>query len=170
MDGSGDGNRWRALRGARQHTNQQTKGTHMNIGAAFPGSYIKAADLQGRSVTVMISHVAMEEIGGDHKPVLYMHGKERGLVLNKTNASIIAEMHGWETDDWQAKPITLYPARVEFQGRIVDAVRVKLEPQNAQRAAVNAPAANGSHPRPAQPPPQAAQPVPTVTVDDDIPF
>jgi len=142
----------------------------MNIGAAFPGSYIKAADLQGRSVTVMISHVAMEEIGGDHKPVLYMHGKERGLVLNKTNASIIAEMHGWETDDWQGRPITLYPARVEFQGRIVDAVRVKLEPQDAQRAAVNAPTANGAHPRPAQPPPQAAQPVPTASVDDDIPF
>jgi len=140
----------------------------MNIGSAFPGQYIKAADLQGRKISVMVSHVAMEEIGGDHKPVCYFMGKDRGLVLNKTNASIIAEMHGWETDDWQGKPIILYPARVEFQGRIVDAIRVELTIANSttQKPAHPAPvqplAGNGSAP--------VRTTIPAADISDDIPF
>lgn len=110
----------------------------MNINAAFPGTYLKAGDLQGRRVTVTMSHVNIEELGGEHKPVLYFEGKERGLVLNKTNANIIAELHGPETDDWVGHKITIYPARVEFQGKIVDAIRVDL---NAAAAASQAPLA-----------------------------
>lgn len=132
----------------------------MNIGSAFPSAYLKAADLQGRSVTVIMARVTMEDISSDHKPVLYFQGKDRGLVLNKTNSNVIAEMHGWETDDWGGKPVTIYPARVEFQGKIVDAIRVKLEaPQ--QRQAPPAP--------PAAPPQQPARQAPVV-VDDEIPF
>lgn len=104
----------------------------MNIGNAFPGAYLKASDLQGRNITIMMHSVSMEEVGGDVKPILFFldaNGmkKDRGLVLNKTNGNIIAEMYGWETDEWAGKPITMYPARVEFSGRIVDAIRVKLE-------------------------------------------
>lgn len=104
----------------------------MNIGNAFPGAYLKASDLQGRNVSIMMHSVSMEEVGGDIKPILFFQDgngqkKDRGLVLNKTNSNIIADMYGWETDDWSGKPIVLYPARVEFQGKIVDAIRVKLE-------------------------------------------
>ena len=37
----------------------------MRIGAAFPSTYLKAADLQGRQVTVTISHIKLEEVGGE---------------------------------------------------------------------------------------------------------
>jgi SpoIID/LytB domain protein len=100
----------------------------MNINAAFPSTYLKAADLQGKRVVVGIDRVSIEEVGGEHKPVVYFIGKDRGLILNKTNGNIIAEMYGPETDDWHAQKITLYPARVEFQGKIVDAIRVHLDP------------------------------------------
>src|SRR3990167_11326452 len=95
----------------------------MDITSAFPGNYLKAADLKGRQVPVSIERVEMEDVGGDHKPVVYFQGAERGLVLNKTNANIIADMYGQETDQWAGKRIVLYPARVEFQGKLGDAIR-----------------------------------------------
>lgn len=105
----------------------------MRIGAAFPSTYLKAADLQGRQVTVTISHIKLEEVGGEHKPVMYFAGKERGLVLNKTNAMMIADTYGDETDAWQGQPVTLFEARVDFQGRTVAAIRVSV-PKVARQA------------------------------------
>lgn len=123
----------------------------MNISGAFPSNYLKASDLQGRRVPVTISHLRMEDIGDDHKPVLYFHGKEKGLVLNKTNANMILEITGTEeTDHWKGKSIELYPTKTDFQGRRVDAIRVDY-PGSANTQT------------PAPPPP------PTLTADD-IPF
>jgi hypothetical protein len=148
----------------------------MNIGNAFPGSYLKASDLQGRNITISIHSVSMEEVGGDIKPILFFADangakKDRGLVLNKTNSNIIAEMYGWETDEWGGKPIVLYPARVEFSGRIVDAIRVKLESGTAVPAAPapkvkQAPIA---HRNGHTAPPAVTQAAP-MPVDDEIPF
>ena len=98
----------------------------MNINNAFPSTFIKAADLKGKSVSVSIDHVAFERVGDEQKLVMYFAGSDRGLVLNKTNANITAEMYGPETDDWTGKPVTLFPARVEYAGKIVDAIRIKL--------------------------------------------
>lgn len=142
----------------------------MNIQSAFPSSYIKASDLQGKSVSILMDRVVMEEIGGDHKPVLYFIGKDRGLVLNKTNSSIIAEMHGWETENWNNRKITIYPARVEFQGKIVDAIRVKLETVSHHQAPPapmpqQRPTANGRLDAPI-----AAQDSVTTGFDEEIPF
>jgi hypothetical protein len=146
----------------------------MDIKAAFPGSFLKAADLQGRRVNVGIDRVTLEEVGGEHKPVIYFIGKERGLVLNKTNGNIIAEMYGTETDNWHGCVITLYPAKVEFQGNIVAAIRVHLDPMAGMSAQAQAP-----DPAPAPAPRQMAtprnQPVngkpPSAPVmDDEIPF
>ena len=129
----------------------------MNINAAFPSTYLKAADLQGRKVRIAIDQVKLEDVGGEHKPVLYFLDKDRGLVLNKTNGSIISELYGPETDEWHGKVITLYPARVEFQGKIVDAIRVALEPVTS--AAVSAPVRTGYSE--ANPPPAGNPPVHT---------
>lgn len=97
----------------------------MKIGAAFPGQYLKAADLQGKRVQVVIEKVDMEDIGGETKPVLHFKGKNRGVVLNKTNANAIWGINGSDdTDDWPGTAITLFPTRVEFQGKRVDAIRI----------------------------------------------
>ena len=106
----------------------------MNIQGAFPSSYLKAADLQGRRVQVQIQDVRMEDIGGEHKPVLRFIGKDRGIVLNKTNANMIAEIAGTdETDEWQGVTIVLFPSKTDFQGKRVDCIRV-------DRAAASKPA------------------------------
>ena len=118
----------------------------MNINSAFPSTFLKSADLGGRRVAVTIAKVSMEDIGDDHKPVVYFTGKDRGLVLNKTNAAMISEIAGTaETDDWGGVKILLYPAKVDFQGKRVDAIRVDY-------------------------PTGAEKPKPPVDDDDQIPF
>ncbi len=48
----------------------------------FPSNYLKAADLNNRTVKVKIDKVIIEEIGQnkDKKPVLYFADVKKGLV------------------------------------------------------------------------------------------
>ena len=98
----------------------------MDINGAFPSDYLKAADLQGREVTVTMQSVQMQELGSEQKPILFFEGKDKGLVLNKTNANTIADMFGPETDAWRGNRIVLFPTQTDFQGRQVACIRVKI--------------------------------------------
>ena len=63
----------------------------MNINDAFPSKYLKASDLQGRTISVVMSRVEKEDIGkGEKKLILYFQGKQKGMVLNKTKANNIS--------------------------------------------------------------------------------
>ena len=115
----------------------------MNINDAFPGQYLKAADLKGRNVRLIMREVVVEDLGSgeqrERKPVLYFEKTDRGFVLNKTNAMYIADMYGPETTAWAGKPIVLYPTKVEFSGRLVDTIRVEYIPPAQRAAAMQAP-------------------------------
>jgi hypothetical protein len=102
------------------------KGAHsMRIGSAFPSKYLKAADLQGRRIAATIDRVQLEEVDDGERPVAYFRNKDRGLVLNRTNANAITEIAGTdETDEWSGVRLVLYSTRVDFQGRRVDAIRI----------------------------------------------
>ena len=97
----------------------------MRISDQFPSDYLRAVDLDGREITVTMAKVEMETIGEDTKPVLYFEGKEKGMVLNKTNAGSIVNLYGDDTDEWKGEDITLFSAMVSFQGKTVPAIRVK---------------------------------------------
>lgn len=100
----------------------------MNINKAFPSKWLAEPDLDGKAVTVTMSHVVMEKVRGDgtEQPVLYFRGKQKGLVLNKTNATVIANAHGDEMDDWGGQTIILFPTTTELRGKTVPCIRVKL--------------------------------------------
>lgn len=100
----------------------------MKLNEIFSGSFLKADDLQGKTVRVTISKVEIKDFDDGNKIVLHFHGKDKCLVVNKTNASIIAENTGSsDTDDWQGRTIQLCTKKVEFQGKLVPAIRVVLE-------------------------------------------
>lgn len=103
-----------------------------SVNEAFPSSYLKAADLQGRNALVTMSHAVFETIGTDKKLVLFFQGKEKGLVLNKTNANNIAIAYGDNTEDWQGQQVVLFEAMVDYQGKTVPAIRVRM-PQAKDR-------------------------------------
>ena len=101
----------------------------MRISDAFPSKYIKASDLRGQEVPVIISNVVMEQMQDrdkTSKPVVYFQGKNKGLVLNKTNSNAISVIYGDETGDWIGREITLCSVMVEFQGNMTPAIRVKV--------------------------------------------
>jgi hypothetical protein len=100
----------------------------MNINEAFPGKYIKSVDLKGREVTVVVASVEMETINaaGERFPVMHFQGKERGMIIKKTNANRLEHMFGPDTENWIGKEITIRAEPVEFQGKIVDGIRVKI--------------------------------------------
>lgn len=104
----------------------------MRISGAFPSDYLKAADLDGKPGLFTMSHVEMKDIGGDHKPCLYFKEVERGLILNKTNANNIAAAYGDDTDAWRDQKIVLFEAMVDFQGKTVPAIRVRMPKPQAQ--------------------------------------
>lgn len=97
----------------------------MKMNDVFPSKYVKADDLKGKSALCIISHVTLEKIGDDTKPVIYFQHKEKGLVCNKTNFGRIAFVYGDESDDWTGKEIVLYPEMTDFQGKPMWAIRVK---------------------------------------------
>lgn len=144
----------------------------MHIDEAFPSKYLKASDLQGRNVNVKMGRAEVEKIGEDKKLILYFQGKEKGMVLNKTNANNIASIYGGDTDDWYGKEITLFEAMVDFQGKTVPALRVRAPRRDAaparapQRQMVDADAGYDDE-RPAPPPRREA---PRHDMDDEIPF
>lgn len=106
----------------------------MLLNDVFPSKYVKAADLKGREITVVIANVEVEKIGDDRKMVVYFQGKEKGLVTNKTNANRIALLYGEDTDEWHGKEIVLGTDFVDFQGKSVEAIRVKPPAKRAAPA------------------------------------
>ena len=127
----------------------------MKRDAIFTSNYLKATDLQGRTVRVTIEDVTMEKVGEDTKAILHLVGKEKSIVLNKTNWGTLEQMcQSDDSDHWRGWMVTLYPTKVDYQGKRVDAIRIDDRPGSAT---------------PPTSTPAAVEPPPPVTVDD-IPF
>lgn len=114
----------------------------MRIGEAFPSNYLKFSDCEP-DITLTITNCTMDELGQgaekETKPVLHFKETDKGLVLNKTNANTIQEvLKSDDTDNWIGKRITLGAAEVEYAGRVMMGIRVRLR------------VAGGSSPAPTQ--------------------
>lgn len=140
----------------------------MNINDAFPSNYLKASDLGEGQPVVTIERVDVEPVGRgkEMKPVIYFAGKQKGMVLNKTNSKKIAEIaESPDTDDWHGVQIMLFATEVDFQGETVEAIRVKA-PKRAP-----APAARRRSPEPEPPTPPAGYVSEMAPItEDEIPF
>ena len=145
----------------------------MNINEAFPSKYIAHTDIDGKRTILTMTEVKTEEVGKDKdlKAVLYFKGTDKGLVLNKTNARVIGEAYGEDTDNWFGQKISLYVVDTEYQGKPAKGIRVRI-PSGDSKTSIAAQ-------RPLEPPPKGA----TAKfgenprggeyageLDDDIPF
>ena len=104
----------------------------MKMSKMFPSKYLKSADLEGRTIRLVIADAKLEEVGmdKDQKPVLYFAKAKKGMVLNVTNGNLIAAAYGDDSKDWKGKPIELYVAKVRYQGKLVDGLHVRI-PEDA---------------------------------------
>lgn len=139
----------------------------MDIRTAFPSTYLKAADLANQEFTLRIRSVSLEDIGGDQKPILYFDKTDKGVVLNKTNASALENAYGHDTDAWAGKSVVLFPATTQFQGRTVDCIRLRPHYPKASNGGVpGKPTPMTASTQRDNPPPPRDEDM----HDDDIPF
>ena len=65
------------------------------------------------------------------KPIVnFVEPDVKGLVCNKTNFMVIAEICGQDTKDWTGKQIEIYPDMVAFRGKVSESVRVRSVPKS----------------------------------------
>lgn len=138
---------------------------HMNFDDIYStGSHLKASDLPHDVQAVISGHEVVKFDDGP-KLVLRFQGKDKTLVLNKTNATMVSEMYGKDVDQWAGKTITIGPDRTNYAGQVVPCIRVRYQAP-AVAPAQQQPAPQATQPEPAQPGRvQAADPF-----ADDIPF
>ena len=114
-----------------------------NIDDAFPSKYLKASDLpEEGTLPATIEDVAMEEIGKNRekKPIIRFEELDKALVSNKTNCNTIAKITGSRRfKDWVGKMIHLYRAEVEFQGEMIESIRVRLKPDQGAASSEEVP-------------------------------
>src|SRR5262249_38992954 len=99
-----------------------------NANEVFPSKYFEAADLKGQGAGPIIPRGNDQPVGQQKqmKMVIYFRGHEKGLVCNKTNCSRIIQIAGSAmTEEWVGVQIKLYSTEVEFQGQVMDGIRIR---------------------------------------------
>jgi hypothetical protein len=92
--------------------------------------FLKADDIGANFWTVTINKVDMKNFDDGSRKLFVMFGElDKGLVLNKTNADAIGDMHGRNTDGWIGRQIMLMTMPVDYQGKKVNAIRVRAPAQ-----------------------------------------
>lgn len=118
----------------------------MDVRQMFDSNYIGAWDLQGRDVVVEIAKVtpgSLAKAGTSQKdkaPIIHFKGREKGMVVNKTNMRAIANIAGsFKAKDWIGVRVTLFPTTCTFGPNTVDCIRVRPKAPPASRQAAPEP-------------------------------
>jgi hypothetical protein len=115
------------------------KDLEMKRDDVFPSKYLKAADLNGKPVTVTIKDAPYETLKSSEgkeqgKTVLYFVRGKKTLPLNIVNWDSVAEICGDDTDAWPGHTIELYPTVTSMGAKTVPCIRIR-RPQGMQLAA-----------------------------------
>ncbi len=109
----------------------------MNIYATDLFKFLSGDMIGESTVTLTITHVTEERMnsgnGGEQvKPCLHFKERNKLMVLNKTNASLIAREIGPDTDTWRGCRITLNAPVINAFGRQSRTIRIThVEPPAA---------------------------------------
>jgi hypothetical protein len=92
----------------------------------YGSKYLSVADLKGGQLRLRIGKVEIAELrekngGTKRKLVAYCDGQEKALVLNKTNATALANAFGKQYANWVGHHIELFSAPTSYG----DGVRVR---------------------------------------------
>lgn len=144
----------------------------MKASEIFQGKSLKAEDIKGKNPVVYINKVELKTFDDNTtKPIISFTTKggvplSKSLVCNRTNWNAIVDITGQDDSDrWTGKAVKLIVARVDFQGKRVDAIRVE-DPAYVERGSVSRPSGR-DYTEQLEREPGDDTPPPT---DDDIPF
>ena len=103
------------------------------MASQFTGNFLDASDLMASgNITLEISDVVAPNAEKDaagkviNKAIVAFKGAKKRLILNKTNAKVIAMAHGKKASEWTGKKLTLTVRFLEtaFGQKNVPVIRV----------------------------------------------
>ncbi len=110
---------------------KKTENVSLHVDLMFPSRYLRAADFEGKPVTLTIAEVFRDMVQmatgqKSEKYIVRFQETEKELILNKTNARAIAKvLREPRAVNWAGERITLKPSTCEAFGEIVDCIRVE---------------------------------------------
>jgi len=139
----------------------------MDMRKAYPSTYLAQEDLEGhpnQERVCVIRGARMEDVDRDptkpNKPVVYIEGESRGIVLNKTNNAMLINAFGDTSEQWAGKSFVLWwNPEVMFGADKTGGLRMKLQP-----SAPSVPAGSMIQPQEPGPITEGEEP------QDDMPF
>ena len=107
----------------------------MNQYAGSESKYLKASDLQGQTMIVIIRNVELVEFEGDdgkpyEKPCLSLDGKEKKVVCNPTSVMELGSAFSFDSDAWIGREIRLstkYYKSLDKDGIVITAIVPEAE-------------------------------------------
>lgn len=115
-----------------QFRNREEVNKDMKVKDMFPSKYLGKDDILAPLI-LTIGQCVMEDIkdenGVETKPVLYFEEYgDRGLILNKTNATTLEDLFG-DSEDWAGNTIQLYVDHdIRFGKQKIGGVRLRRTP------------------------------------------
>lgn len=125
----------------------------------YPTEYVKAADLRGKDVTVIISHLTWENLvmaGGkrDRKVAIHLRNVKgaplgKKWIAGKTVLKQIAQATGKkDVSEWSGQRVTMYPTTCKgARGEEMECIRVRVR-VNATATEIPEDMAREPEPRP----------------------
>jgi hypothetical protein len=103
-----------------------------HVDLMFPSRYLRAADFEGKPVTLTISEVIRDKVQmatgqKAEKYIIRFRETDKELILNKTNAKAVAKvLQEPKAVNWAGAKIVLKPTTCEAFGEIVACIRVEM--------------------------------------------
>jgi hypothetical protein len=115
--------------------------------------YLRAEDLKAEK-KLRIEKVTVEVMADKkQKLTVWFTNDPRGLVLNKTNNRVLRGAFGDDVSGWKDKIVVVFPTTVEFRGKMVPGLRVRIPaPKQAATSTGNGQAAVTAAAQPTQQP------------------
>ena len=90
----------------------------------FPSKYLNSDDVP-EPIEVTVRHVAEETVGEQRKPVCYFEELSKGLVVNKTNFLMLAQIaKNEDSDNWGGVRAVLTVELVNYKGTVTQGLRL----------------------------------------------
>jgi hypothetical protein len=106
----------------------------MKVSRTYGGNHFKGEEMDTTPLLLTIDDVSVKEFEGDgggrkEKIVLAFRETDKTMVVNFTNASIIAGFLGDETDSWIGHKIVVFRDKTRYAGKMVPCVSVRAPKQ-----------------------------------------
>jgi hypothetical protein len=103
---------------------------------SYGGRFLNASHVTKPFVAAVVTVEAIEvEEGKKPKPVLFLEGVDRGVVLNKTRYDAMSDITGSpDTDDWCGRKVLVKRGSTNYAGKKVACVELEAAPASTGAA------------------------------------